>query len=229
MARVRATVEEPALLRVWVLFWRGEHQVEERVVGDLGREPVPARANAEYHDVVGLQPLRGVHGPVGKVQARMVPLKRSQVRDQAPVPPEQEDARPAFRLGGLGRNPVERLVQERLGPVPAEADPDARPVHAPDGTHLLHDLRGIAEHEAGGHVAQAVRALERRLQIAARPCAETLLEPSHDGDVRSRETKDRLPVVADHEELGADRLVQERLQQRRSAWRDVLELVDERM
>ena len=35
-------VEEPAFLRVWVLFGRDEHQVEERVVGDLGREPVPA-------------------------------------------------------------------------------------------------------------------------------------------------------------------------------------------
>ena len=87
--------------------------------------------------------------------------------------------------------------------MPAEADPDIRTVDASDGTHLLHDRRGIAEREAGGHVARAVRASECRLQIGARPCAKALVEPSHDGDVRSCETENGLPVVAAREEMGA--------------------------
>ena len=54
-------VQQPALLRVGVAFAFGEHEIEQRIIGNLAGKPVSARVQPPDDDVVGLKPLRAMN------------------------------------------------------------------------------------------------------------------------------------------------------------------------
>ena len=104
---------------------------------------------------------------------------------------------------------------------------DAGPARAPGRSHRLGDLGGVLQHEPRGRLGEPVGAAEGGFQAKLRGLPEMRLEIPHDRDVRAREARNRLPVVADREEAVAGRLVDQGLQEPRACGRDVLELVDQ--
>ena len=98
-----------------------------------------------------------------------------------------------------------------------------RLAHRTDG---LPNLRGVAQHKVGGHRRDTVVGPEHGFQVDTQVVAEPRFELAHDSDIGSAEPVDRLPVVADGEELGVGGAVQQRLEQPRPRRGDILELVD---
>ena len=92
---------------------------------------------------------------------------------------------------------------------------------------FLANLRGVAKDKFGSDRRDAIGAPKRRLQVDALAIAEVFFEFAHDGDIRSGEPENSLPIVADCEQLRFRRLLKQRLQQARPRGRNVLELIDE--
>ena len=93
-------------------FGRRQHQVEQRIVGDLGGEAVFAGTQAEYHGIVGLEALRAMHGPVGKAKSRISLGQTAHVLGpQVSVSAQQQDAGGSVVPAGILCNPVKRLHQ----------------------------------------------------------------------------------------------------------------------
>ena len=107
-----------------------------------------------------------------------------------------------------------------------QAEMHGRAVRLAHRTDGLANLRGIAQHEVGRHLRDTVVGPEHGFQVDTQVVAEPRFELAHDSDIGSAEPVDRLPVVADGEELGVGGAVQQRLEQPRPRRGDILELVD---
>lgn len=121
-----------------------------------------------------------------------------------------------------------RLAEIRLAPFTADRnDPDRTWNGRSRRAHRLLQLSGISLHEAGGGLGDQLIATVCLLQTALPACPKIRLELCEDGDVRTGEAIDRLPVVTDGKDFGEWPLVFQRLDQVRSGFRDILELIDE--
>ena len=221
-------VEKAPLLGVRMFVRRRENEIEKGVVGDLRREPVSPRAQAEDHRIVGFEALGAVYGHEGQPQAGIAAGQAGQVgRLRVPVASQQQHARRLLARLGVRRDPVEGVAQQGKALGPGEPCVHARSVHRARRTHLLAYLRGVGENEPGRGLGDGLRTSEGRLQGDPLAGAKALPEVAHDGGVGSGEAEYRLPVVADGEQLGRRGLVEQCLQQPRPRGGDVLELIDQ--
>ena len=133
-----------------------------------------------------------------------------------PIAAQQQHLRRVFVAAGILRDPVERLFQKREFLISGQPDVNRGPVRLPRRADRLADLRRVAQHECGGDRSDAVGAAEGGCEIDAPERAEMLSELPHHRDVGAAEPVDRLPVVADREQLGPRRAIEQRLQQPRS-------------
>ena len=142
------------------------------------------------------------------------------------VPAQQQHFRRSVVPAGIFRDPVDRLLQKREI-LAWEPNVYRGPVRFPRRADRLAELRRVVQHEIGGDRGNAVGATERGCEIDALERAEMVPELPHNRDVRAAEPVDRLPVVADREQLGPRRAVEQRLKKPCPGWRDVLEFVNQ--